>query len=159
MNDLMVASPPTGCQAGQLCDRAPCFQARLQATADGRRVRRHADICACHLGGTVQALAAWARHQRLTGTVTVLAIDHQYPRPADGRSSGGSQMLRGFAFGTIILGKQAGGPLPGPSGRADSQASTTTLPGGRPGAHDRALSRRVTIMARCVETTPALAAV
>jgi hypothetical protein len=118
MNDLMAASPLIGCQAGQLCDRVPCFQARLQATADGQRVRRHADICACHLGGTVQALAAWARHQRLTGTVTVLAIDHQASGPAGSRAPGGSHMLRGFAFGTIVLGQQAAGHATAPAGMA-----------------------------------------
>lgn len=97
MTDLLPASPPS-CQAGCPCDRAPRFQARLEATAGDRRVCRRAELCAQHLGNAVQALAAWARDEGLEGQVTVLAIDLPTPGqvpPAWAR--------RGFAFGAIPL--------------------------------------------------------
>jgi hypothetical protein len=111
MNDLLTLIPAPGCQADQRCDRAPCFQAKLHATAGTTRVTRDAEICACHLGGTVQALAAWARHQHLTGTVTVLAIDPAGHVAGD-RPAGSHHMPRGFAFGTIALGPHAIGHSP-----------------------------------------------
>jgi hypothetical protein len=103
MNEVLTDTP-AGCQAGPHCDRVPCFHAWLEATAGGRRVRRHADICAGHLGSSVHAITAWARHQGATGTVTVLAIDRPAAGPAPaGAAPAASQILRGFAFGTITL--------------------------------------------------------
>jgi hypothetical protein len=98
MTELLPASPGPRCQAGQPCNRPPCFQARLEATSGPQCVRQRAELCAEHLGNTVQALASWARSQGLDGEVTVLAIDLPRPRhatPAWGRS--------GFAFATIPL--------------------------------------------------------
>jgi hypothetical protein len=91
------------CQAGRPCDRAPCFQARLEATAGGRRVHRHVELCSEHLGDTVQALAAWARAQGLEGKVIVLAIDQPSPGQADHHVLPGDLDRCGFAFGTIFL--------------------------------------------------------
>jgi hypothetical protein len=103
MTELLLSAPAIHCQAVRRCDRAPCFQARLEAAAGRRPVRRHAEICAEHLGCTVQALAAWAREQSLEGKVTVLAIDQR----AVGEASSPARpddWVRGFAFGTILLG-------------------------------------------------------
>lgn len=94
--------PAVQCQPGRPCDRAPCFQARLEAAAGGRLVRRHVELCAEHLGDTVQALAVWARAQGLEGKVTVLAIDQPAPGQAD-RPVLPGDLGRGFAFGTIFL--------------------------------------------------------
>lgn len=103
MTELLSYIPAVHCQADQPCDRAPCFQARLQATAGSRRVHRQAELCAEHLGDTVQALAAWAREQGLEGKVTVLAIDQPAPGQAGGLALTGDRVLSGFAFGTILL--------------------------------------------------------
>jgi hypothetical protein len=95
--------PAVQCQTGRPCDRAPCFQARLEATAGGRRVHRQVELCSAHLGDTVQALAAWARAQGLEGKVTVLAIDQPFPGQADHPVLPGGLDRCGFAFGTIML--------------------------------------------------------
>jgi hypothetical protein len=98
---LVVESALLGC--------APCFLAELEAAVGRRLVRRHAGLCADHLGDTVQALAAWARDHGLEGKVTVLAID----RPARGQPASPARPGdRGFAFGTIMLSPQ---PRPLPS--------------------------------------------
>jgi hypothetical protein len=102
MTELLPFLPSAGCQAG-LCDRAPCFQARLEAS-DGRLpVHRHAELCAEHLGDAVHALAAWARDQGMEGKVTVLAVDQPAPGQSDSQSSPGDRVLCGFAFGTILV--------------------------------------------------------
>jgi|SRR5450755_1781917 hypothetical protein len=103
MTELLSYVPSARCQAGQPCDRAPCFQARLEAAAGRRPVRRHAELCAEHLGDTVQALAAWARDQGLEGKVTVLAIDQPLPGQAPRPALPGDRDPCGFAFGTILL--------------------------------------------------------
>jgi hypothetical protein len=94
---LLLTDQALRCQADPRCDRAPCFQVRLEA-AGRRPVRRSAELCAEHLGAAA-ALAAWARERGLHGQVTVLAIDPARPRtgaaPPDGR------VHCGFAFGTI----------------------------------------------------------
>jgi hypothetical protein len=98
MTELLPASPSPSCKADHLCDRIPCFQARLEATAGHLCVRQRAELCADHLGSTVHALAAWARREGLDGEVTVLAIDLPGPgqsSPAWGRS--------GLAFATIPI--------------------------------------------------------
>ena len=87
------------CQAENDCHRAPCFQARLAASAGRRRVRRRTVLCAHHLGGTVQALTAWARGRGLEGKVTVLVIE----QPAVGPPVSNDKIRCGFAFGTIPL--------------------------------------------------------
>ena len=105
MTELLPSAPSLHCQADGPCDRAPCFQARLEAAATGRRpVRRHAELCAEHLGDTVQALATWARSQGLEGKVTVLAIDQPAPGQADSSArQDNNRVHSGFAFGTIQL--------------------------------------------------------
>lgn len=98
MTELLPASAWPFCQAGPGCDRAPCFEARVEAVAGQRCVRTRTELCAQHVGATIQALTAWARDQGLTGEVTVLAIDLPDPGqavPAWGRS--------GLAFSTIKL--------------------------------------------------------
>jgi len=97
MTQLLPALAEPVCQAGRSCDRAPCFQARLEAAAGGRPVRRHAELCAEHLGGTVHALTTWANDRGLRGEVTVLAID----RPAGDHAAPGGRI--GFVFSTIRL--------------------------------------------------------
>jgi hypothetical protein len=96
---LLLSAPAPRCQADPRCDRAPCFQVRLEADG-GRPVRRQAELCAEHLGAAA-ALAAWARERGLRGQVTVLAIEPARSRsgaaPPDGR------VHCGFAFGTIPL--------------------------------------------------------
>lgn len=102
MTELLLSAPVIHGQAARCCDRAPCFQARLEATAGRRPVRGQAEICAEHLGRTVQALAVWAREHSLEGKVTVLAIDQR----AIGQASspaGLDDRVRGFAFGTVLL--------------------------------------------------------
>jgi hypothetical protein len=103
VTELLLSAPSARCQAGRRCDRAPCFQARLEAAAGCRAVSRNAELCAEHLGCTVQSLASWAREQGLEGKVTVLVID----QPAGGLAASpglpGDWVRRGFAFGTILL--------------------------------------------------------
>jgi hypothetical protein len=100
--------PPGRCQHGRACDRAPCFQARLEAMAGRRPVRQRAELCADHLGDAVLALATWAREQGLEGTVTVLAIDQAEAGQAEaGQAAGppwpGDQGAGGFVFATISV--------------------------------------------------------
>jgi hypothetical protein len=102
MTELLLSAPSRHCQADRLCDRAPCFQARLEA-AGRRPVHRHAELCAEHLGYTVQALASWAREQGLEGQVTVLAIDQPAPGQAGNLARPDDRVHCGFAFGTILL--------------------------------------------------------
>ena len=100
MTELLTSSPSLHCQADHDCNRAPCFQARLEAATAGRRpVRRRTELCAEHLGGTVQAMTAWARGQGLEGKVTVLAID----QPDPGQAVINEKIRCAFAFGTILL--------------------------------------------------------
>jgi hypothetical protein len=102
VNDLLLLDVPAlRCQADPRCDRAPCFQVRLEAAAR-RPVHRSAELCAEHLG-TAAALAAWAREQGLDGQLTVLAIDQPAPSPAGRRACAGDRVHRGFAFGAIPL--------------------------------------------------------
>ncbi len=103
MTELLLSAPSVHCQADLRCDRAPCFQARLEAAAGRRPVRRHAELCAEHLGHTVQALATWARQHGLEGKVTVLAIDPPAPGRADSMTRPGNPIRCGFAFGTILF--------------------------------------------------------
>ncbi len=92
------------CQVNGECEYPACFQARIEATADHRRIRRSAGACPHHLGYLVQALTAWARDSKLTdGELTVLAVD-----PATERrryESGGATETAGpsFAFSTISI--------------------------------------------------------
>ena len=97
MTQLLPARAEPVCQAGRSCDRAPCFQARLEAAAGDRPVRRRAELCAEHVGGTVHALTTWANDRGLRGEVTVLAID----RPAPDHAGSGGRI--GFVFSTIRL--------------------------------------------------------
>ena len=107
MTELLLSVPVIHGQAVRCCDRAPCFQARLEAAAGRRPVRRQAEICAEHLGRTVQALAVWAREHSLEGKVTVLAIDQRaIDQRAIGQASsqaGLGDWVRGFAFGTVLV--------------------------------------------------------
>jgi hypothetical protein len=96
MTELMPAYPSPLCQADQACDRAPCFQARLEAVKGRRWIRTRTELCSQHLGGTVQALTSWARDQGLKGEVTVLAID--LPDPA---RAAVAWSRSGLAFGSI----------------------------------------------------------
>jgi hypothetical protein len=113
MTELLLSARSARCQSGGSCDRVPCFQARLEAAAGLQPVRRHAELCAEHLGCAVQSLAAWAREQGLAGKVIVLAIDP--PLAGQAAGPGGQDAGRldavcpdswarsGFAFGTILL--------------------------------------------------------
>lgn len=92
MTALLSSLPVVRGPADRCCDRPPCFEARLEAAAGRRQVRRHTWLCAEHLGDTVQDLATWARRQNLTGEVIVLIIDQP-----------GDLVHGGFAFGTISL--------------------------------------------------------
>ena len=87
------------CQADHDCNRTPCFQARLEAASGRRRVRRRTEFCAEHLGGTVQAMTAWARGRGLDGKVIVLVIE----QPPPGQAAISERARCGFAFGTILL--------------------------------------------------------
>jgi hypothetical protein len=99
MTQLLPALASPVCQAGRTCDRAPCFQARLEAAAGDRPVLRRTELCAEHLGGTVHALTTWANDRGLRGQVTVLAIDRP-PRDQSAAPPGGRI---GFVFSTIRL--------------------------------------------------------
>ncbi|HMH91501.1 MAG TPA: hypothetical protein VK586_10510 [Streptosporangiaceae bacterium] len=98
---LLLSVPALRCQADPRCDRAPCFQVRLEA-AGGRPVHRQAELCAEHLG-TAAALAAWARERGLQGQVTVLAIDQRAPGQAGSAARPDDRVHCGFAFGAIPL--------------------------------------------------------
>ncbi|HEY2285672.1 MAG TPA: hypothetical protein VGH88_08010 [Streptosporangiaceae bacterium] len=101
---LLVSVPVLRCQADLRCDRAPCFQVRLEAV--GRRhVRRQAELCAEHLG-TAAALAAWAREEGLEGEVTVLAIEQPAPGQPENRARLAGRVHCGLAFGTITVGPE-----------------------------------------------------
>jgi hypothetical protein len=101
LTELLLSVPARHCQADPRCDRAPCFQVRLDA-AGRRPVRRQAELCAEHLG-TAAALAAWAREQGLEGQVTVLVIDQPALGQADNLARQGEPVHGGFAFGAIPL--------------------------------------------------------
>src|SRR5438094_4673803 len=73
MTELPLDSSRPHCQAGRGCDHAPCFQARLDATAGQYRVHKRTDLCAEHLGAAIQAITAWAHDEGLRGEVTVFA--------------------------------------------------------------------------------------
>jgi|SRR5450759_4953291 hypothetical protein len=103
MTELLSYIPALRCQAGHPCNRAPCFQARLDAAAGRRQVRRHAEFCAEHLGDAVQALATWAREHGIEGTVTVLVIDQPTAGQDDSPARPASHAPCGFAFATILL--------------------------------------------------------
>jgi hypothetical protein len=98
MTLLLPAHAEPVCQAGLSCDRAPCFQARLEAAAGDRPVRKRAELCAEHLGGTVHAMTTWANDRGLRGQVTVLAVD----RPARDQDAPPAGRI-GFVFSTIRL--------------------------------------------------------
>jgi hypothetical protein len=99
MTELLHSSPSLHCQADRGCNRAPCFQARLEAVSGLRSVWRRTELCAEHLGDTLQALTVWARAKGLEGKVTVLAIE----QPIPGQAVIDDQVRCGFAFGTILL--------------------------------------------------------
>jgi hypothetical protein len=101
VSDLLLSVPALRCQADPRCDRAPCFQVRLEA-AGRRRVHRSAGLCAEHLG-TAATLAAWAREQGLDGQLTVLAIDQPAPGQEGNLARPGDRVHCGFAFGAIPL--------------------------------------------------------
>lgn len=102
MTELLLLSVPVlRCQADPRCDRAPCFQVRLE-TVGHAAVQRHAELCAEHLG-TAAELAAWAREQGLEGQVTVLAIDQPAPGQAGNLARPDDRVHCGFAFGAISL--------------------------------------------------------
>ena len=103
MTELLSNIPALRCQAGHPCNRAPCFQARLDTATGRRRVSMHAEFCGEHLGDAVQALATWARAQGLEGRVTVLVIDRPAPGQDDSPAGAGARAPCGFAFGTILL--------------------------------------------------------
>jgi hypothetical protein len=92
------------CQARPLCDRPPCFQARLEAEDRHIPVRRDVKLCAVHLGDGVQLLADDARVRGLThGRVTLLILD-----PSPGGPPIRLPWLRdspagGCAFGVVTL--------------------------------------------------------
>lgn len=88
-------------QEDRCCDRACCFQARLEATAGTRAVIRDARVCGEHLGDAVRELTAWAHEQRLRGQLTLLVIDG----PGDGQRGDASPagLPAGFAFAAITL--------------------------------------------------------
>ena len=76
MNAWPSHTGPGTCQAENGCPHPPCFQARLEAEADGEPFREQAESCADHLGDMVQALSAWAcEHEFTNATLTVLAVD------------------------------------------------------------------------------------
>jgi hypothetical protein len=102
MTEFLQPALPARCQADDLCDRPPCFQARLEVTAPDRLpTRLQTELCAQHLGGSVQALSAWAREQGLEGKVTILAIDQ--PERGMTRCGGSlSQVGRGFGLGFVF---------------------------------------------------------
>jgi hypothetical protein len=96
---------PHACQADSDCDRAPRFQARLEAADGTERVQRDAEACAAHLCDMVQALTAWARAVHLTeGKLTVLAVDMPLDDPwAQARPAPGGPEALSLAFAAIRL--------------------------------------------------------
>lgn len=105
MTSIHSRTQPGACQADRRCQRAPCFQARLEAGDGPQRVSRSAEACASHFGDMVQALAAWAYAHDLTdGQLTVLAIDPPPAGPCPGARVGLRERAgHGFAFSTIEL--------------------------------------------------------
>jgi hypothetical protein len=126
MTESLSDSSRPHCQAGRGCDRAPCFQARLEAATGEYHVHKRTDLCAEHLGAAIQAITAWARDQGLHGEVTVLAID--LPDSAQTASAWSRSSL---AFATIALSP----PPPGeePPAEASQPASATLRENGPPG--------------------------
>ena len=113
MTDFL-ANLALACQGSDLCDRVPRFRARIDATAGSRHVLTSAEMCAQHLGCSVNALTAWARDQRLEGQLTVFAINHANADQPHAASATGD-----FAFSVIKL--VAGGETVPPQS-ADSLA-------------------------------------
>ena len=64
MTELLLSAPVIHGQAARCCDRAPCFQARLEAAAGRRPVRGQAEICAEHLGPWPSGRASTASRAR-----------------------------------------------------------------------------------------------
>ena len=64
----------------------------MEAAAGDRPVRRRAELCAEHVGGTVQRLTTWANDRGLRGEVTVLAIDQ--PAGDQAAPPGGADRVR-----------------------------------------------------------------
>jgi hypothetical protein len=92
------------CQAHPLCDRAPFFQAALEAKDGSEPVSRNVKLCAVHLGDVVQLLATWAQERGLThGQVTVLIIDPSPMGPPLELPWLCDSPVGGCAFGTISL--------------------------------------------------------
>jgi hypothetical protein len=104
MTQLLPSVPPGRCPADRCCSRLPCFQARIEATAGHRTIRTSTEVCAEHLGDTVQALTTWARQQGLRGHLTVLATGQPGSRHAASPGTPpGAALPSGFAFSTIAL--------------------------------------------------------
>jgi hypothetical protein len=92
------------CQVNGECEYPACFQARIEATADHRRIRRCASACPHHLGHLVQALTAWARDSKLTdGQLTVLAVDPATERRRYEFGGAAEAVGPSFAFSTIPI--------------------------------------------------------
>jgi hypothetical protein len=96
LTGLLPAAAPPRCQAGRSCQRAPCFQVRVEAAAGCRFVHATTELCAEHLGD-IHAMTVWAREQGLHGQLTVLAID----LPPAGQAAPAGR--NGLVFETIPL--------------------------------------------------------
>lgn len=89
------------CQAEPGCQHPPCFDMRLEPTADNPRGAARTPVCAHHLGEMARDLAAWARDHGLAHAhVTVFAVERQ-PVISPGAPPGTPP--HGFAFSTITL--------------------------------------------------------
>jgi len=136
MTELLPDFPWPHCQAGQGCDRAPCFQARLEATTGRYRVHKRTDLCAEHLGAAIHAITAWARDQDLHGEITVLAIE--VPEPGRAAPAWSRSVL---AFATIPLSSPGGHARPDVSSPAGEPRPKASEPASAPGRESHPPSR------------------
>jgi hypothetical protein len=115
MTGILLCTCSSACQADSTCDRAPHFQARLDAPRDAQRppIQLRTAACGSHLGTMVAAMAAWAREQDLTGAqLTVLTVVPPLrDSAARQRPHRGWAQTSGLVFSIIHLGEQRDRPM------------------------------------------------
>jgi hypothetical protein len=110
-----MSAPPSeafsqagACQADSGCERAACFQARVEATIGRNEIRRRANACGRHLTDVVQALCAWVRDRDISsGCLTVFAVDPHALRRPDHRGDPSWLAAPGFAFYALPISRRA----------------------------------------------------
>lgn len=113
-SQLIAPVPVIPKPSDRCCDQSPYFRACLEASAGPQQILASTDVCARHLGDTVQDLTMWAQRTGLHGQLTVLAIGAPGPcRQASRPGRPGRQMPSSFAFSIIPITPLSGESPPG----------------------------------------------